>query len=306
MSDLQDQLREQLKKGLSLDEWYRVEGDVWVFQRPAKHIRQQGLIQAILLPVVLVFCWALLTALGSEDSNGVLIVGALWGVVLSVPGVIGVALGARKVLRCEAMSEASRAELDTRDATGRLRVRQPNGLIKFIALEHLVGSDVRTLLGRVPPTHGPELAALGERLAQASGLEFVDAGVGSMDRLGMSDKTAAMLCWLPFQGIWFLASVYYLFMGKDRPFVRSSAIQSLAWFGVTLMGLFLGAVMLAPAVALDTPLFAIPGGLVMSVFALGNLVVRGIGCWKGYRGEPWVAPGLRPLMVRLLPPRDDL
>ena len=294
-------IEQELQKHLNLDDWVRVDGSVWTFQRPAAHVKQQGLITAFVVPVVLGIVWVVLTALGSQDPNGVLLVGLLWAVLLGIPSAIAFLIGLRKFVRHEEISADSRRVLDVATATGKIRIRQPSALIKNLALERVEGGQVDTLLAKIPPTHAKSLKALGERVAAAMGTELIDTGVGSMDRFGMSDKTAGMLCWLPFQGIWAIASLWYLFSARDRPFVRSCAIQSLLWFPVTLVGCFLGAVLMAPAIALDMPVLAIPGGLVIGLFGIGNLVVRLIGCWKAYRGVPWVAPGLRPVMKRLMP-----
>ncbi|MCP4804434.1 MAG: hypothetical protein GY913_01555 [Proteobacteria bacterium] len=47
------ELQAQMKKAFSLESWVTIEGPIWTFQKPADHIKQQGLIMAIVLPVVM-------------------------------------------------------------------------------------------------------------------------------------------------------------------------------------------------------------------------------------------------------------
>ncbi|MCP4804433.1 MAG: hypothetical protein GY913_01550 [Proteobacteria bacterium] len=93
----------------------------------------------------------MLTAVGSGDPNGVVLVGLMWGVILAIPAFIGLVVGLRKVVKHKELSLASRRVLDVSSATGKLRIRQPNAMVKFIALERVEDAEVETLLAKVPP-----------------------------------------------------------------------------------------------------------------------------------------------------------
>ncbi len=106
---------------------------------------------------------------------------------------------------------------------------------------------------------------------------------------------------MPFQGIWLLASLYYLVKGKDRPFVRSSAIQSLVLFGLTRLGYaFFGVVFGGLSALTEHPaaIVGLVGGI--CVVAFSNRAIRAVGCFKALTGKPWVAPGLRRVTRRWL------
>lgn len=291
----------------SLSEWVRVENEIWTFQVPEAHVKKQGLIQAVLLPVVLGFIWLVLSALGSADGW---LVPALWGALLGPIALLGVVLGARKVMGAAQMSEDSRHVVDVAAKTvdgvavqpSQIQIRQPSVFLKFLALEVATAEGPRPLLVHIAPAQGPATAELGEELAGALRIPFADlAGARTAGRFGINDKTAGMLCWMPFQGIWLFASLFYLWKAKDRPFVRSCAIQSLTLFGFTLLGYaFFGLIFGGLSAATDHP--AAIGILILGIsgVALANLGIRAVGCWKSLRGEPWVAPGLRGVTRRWL------
>jgi len=290
-----------------LQGWITEDDGVFTVQIPEAHIRQQGIITAVVGPLAVGFLWIVLSALGYQEGWLVIV---FWGVIFVPLLLLMLGLGLRNLLDASGRSARSRHVLDTGARTldgvaievQGVQIRQPNRLLKFIAVEVVTPEGPRPFLENLTMHQGPAATELGERMAKGLGVPLSDlAGARSGDAFGMSDKTAAMLCWLPFQGIWLIASLYYLVRGKERPFVRSAAIQSLTLFGAMLLAYAViggGFGVLYALTDSDVMLIPLIGGVV--VIAFGNLIVRAIGCIQSLRGKPWVVPGLRRITRRWL------
>ncbi len=130
-----------------------------------------------------------------------------------------------------------------------------------------------------------------------------DAAIGPRKHL-IPDNTAAMLCYLPIQGIHIIASFYYLFAARDRPFVRFAAKQSLMQLGLTLVALIACGVGFGVPLAMmdvDGPkrltvtavVLIVLLALSLGVIAIGNIVAHIVACVRAQSGKLWVMPWLR-------------
>ncbi len=178
----------------NIDGWVVVEDGAWTFQVPQAHIRTQGRLQAILVPVLVLFLWGLFSALGYQDGW---LVPVFWGAVFGPVALLGLILGLRKAARSQQISEESRHVLDigagTLDGVAvsptAVQIRQPNRLVKFLALELATEQGPRPLLIRLNVQQGPASVKLGEEVAEALGVAFVDdAGARTGDVFGIATR----------------------------------------------------------------------------------------------------------------------
>ena len=117
------------------------------------------------------------------------------------------------------------------------------------------------------------------------------------DPLGFDDRTAALLCYLPAQGVFLIASLYYL-RAHDRPFVRFAALQCLRHTLLTIVVLVLVLGGLGPPTAYFAetslgPVFAVLLALALVAFAVWNFTAHVVACARAYRGVAWEMPWLR-------------
>lgn len=192
-----------------------------------------------------------------------------------------------------------------------VRVSRRPGLSGWSALE-LVRQDapVVTLNDRLQSLHAADVASHAAYVAQLIGAAPLAPSAASPPRL-FDDRTAAMLCYLPLQGIHVIASLYYLASAHDRPFVRFAAKQSLLQLAATMVSLVvLGVGLGVPLAIVSSAQREIPSlgialivalSLSLLVIALANVVAHLVACVRAYHGRAWVIPWLRPIAARWLP-----
>ncbi|MCB9697578.1 MAG: hypothetical protein H6738_12425 [Alphaproteobacteria bacterium] len=285
----------------------------------------QALLQIFLLPILSFL--VLLVVVGSAEGSGDVALGM--AVVLGPLTLLGMAWGAFGLARSGSVSTATRVEVDLgggvlRHARGEvplsrvrsLVLRQGNALQKWLWLGANVGvaseaaeggpyappsGESFGLLTRLPPTLGSEVGELGRALAADLGVELgVEGGVDRGNVLGMTPGTLAMLCYLPFQGIFLVVSVPTSFLSKD-PLVRFHARQSLVLFAVEVVALIVAVGLMVGVSLVHTEAGIVVGGLALLGVLAARLVVRIVACFKAARMQPFVLPGLSPVVARWLP-----
>jgi uncharacterized membrane protein len=154
---------------------------------------------------------------------------------------------------------------------------------------------------------GACLADPGYRRADAIGVD-VPEGASRVDAMGLTPNTAAMLCYLPIQGIFLVASIYYAITARDRPFVRFAALQSLVQVAAS------SGVLIVIVVSAGAPIALLDDGptrvvaIVLLVVLLVGFLVWNLGAHiyaasQAHKGKVWVMPWLRPIVQRWAPPR---
>jgi hypothetical protein len=288
------------------------EGDRLRLKVPVAVFRKVALPAILLAPAVfgLVLLFGLLTV--GDDIQGWVLSG-LCGLALS--GLVGL-VGVVGLFTASGRSEISGCTLDkgagtlTLNATGeviplgqlrRLRVNKTNVYLKFFALMADGPRGRLILLDDIPPGAAPELAQIGDAVGAFLGQPVeVESWVRSASSFSMDDHTASLFCWMPFQGLYLVFSLWYLLMAGGRPFVAFHARQSLAQLVLSLFGVGLsvasGAAVHFAGQAARLPqeagilAMALP---LMAVFGW-NLLSRLYMCWAAWKGQSAVLPWLRP------------
>jgi len=219
-------------------------------------------------------------------------------------------------------SERSRLEFDGQRWTVRrrgveqslttfvaVRARRPTRALKWWTLELVPHGGLApiTIYGNFAPRQREALQSYAGWLAAMLRLPLeADPALSTLDATGVDDRTAAMLCYLPIQGIFIGASLYYLLKGDKRPLVRFCARQSLCQF-------LLSTLLLLLIIALfGVPLALISEGPVRVVllvlltlslvgFVIWNIWAHILACSRAYRRVAWVMPWLGPVVRRWLP-----
>jgi uncharacterized membrane protein len=186
-----------------------------------------------------------------------------------------------------------------------LEIVQPNALLKWRVLQARVcGGAPVVLAERLTPRLFGEARAFAEPLASRMGspLDLPD-DVRSGDLVGLNDRHAAAFCYVPLQGIFIVASLWYVFQAKERPFVRYAAIQSLLQVAastvllVVCIGLTAGVVAGLDAAGSEPALSAVvlvPLWLAVLAFHLGSRVWATVQAVRGRATLfPWFIPILR-------------
>jgi hypothetical protein len=306
-----------------LDErWFARDGGRLVLAIPREELVRQGLRQLLVLPIGL--GGARLYAEVAEDPVLAWIVGgvlAALGIPLAILGVLGIARAGSRATRSRVVIDGGRIVHDTgtfpASAVTALVVRPQSRWLKFLALD----AELRTppadapdpftapaegrvrLLAQVPPTAGPELAGIGREIARALGVDLrVEGGVDRQTALGIPPGTLAMLCYLPFQGIFLVASIGVLVARPADPLVRFHARQSLALFAAELGAFAVAFAVLGVALAaLGDEAGLVVGLVAVGVVAIGRLGLRIVACLRASKLEPWLVPGLGRWTARWLP-----
>ncbi len=233
----------------------------------------------------------------------------LWGLALIVFGGPLSRRGAVTFDRARGVAIASGVEHSLAGVT--VRVRKLEGLSGWNTIELWRGeARIATVHDRLQPMHASDVTAHAEYLSQLLGdapvVAAPDAAFGPTPHRLINDNTAAMLCYLPVQGVHLIASLYYVFAAHDRPFVRFAAKQSLVQLGVTF------AALIVFGCAFGIPLALVGEGSLqvvlivllatsLGVIGIGNLVAHVVACVRAQSGRAWVMPWLRPLVTKWLP-----
>lgn len=308
----------------SAETYVRGDSQGFVLCNPVRDFVIQGLLVTFLMPVLFV-CLGILALIMAGPMAEQTAVLALIGGGVAVCAAASVLVGLVTVLTARRRSLRSEVLLDLRahqiitprgesvdwSSVSAVVVHKPNPLLKWwgVSLERPDARPV-LLLGRLPPSRGPAIAALGRFVAIHLGVEpEIPARLESPTSLGLAPTTAGVLCYLPIQGIFLLASPIFLVTSKD-PFVRFCAIQS-------LLQLALAMVLLVPVLACGGVMSALEHvvpmwvtvvvlGSVLVVFQAWRVIARGYACYQAYKGRAWVMPWLAFVVRRWLPPPPDV
>jgi len=298
----------------TLRAYVRCSGHEIELRVPAWHWAWRGLLVALALPPLIV----LLALLVSLDDEGV----AAPSVVLA--GLAGLAFvsGVLLALLSPLLSRRTLTRIDFAQGvltTARspypvelgtlagLYLARPSKLGVFFELRarRLGAPDVR-LLGPLVPKHSHDATALASWLGARLNVPVDVSGVDAPAVSSTSDQLAGVLCYLPIQGVFLIASLYYLFAARRRPFVRFCAIQSLSQFGFSLLVLTLILLALGLPLGLSDPsplqtllIVLLAGSL--GLFWLWNFGAHAYACWAAYKGRLWVMPWLGFWVRRFLP-----
>ena len=200
-----------------------------------------------------------------------------------------------------------------------VRVRKLEGITGWNAIELWRGATKVAIVNeRLQPQHRRDIATHVEylgRLLDAPVVAAPDAAIGPANKHAIADNTAAMLCYLPFQGIHLVASLYYVFAARERPFVRFAAKQSLLQLAFTFVALFVFGVGFGVPLAISADgerelsglsiVFIVLLALSLGAVAIGNVVAHIVACLRAYSGRAWVIPWLSPISARWLPPPTE-
>ncbi|MCB9675511.1 MAG: hypothetical protein H6737_10370 [Alphaproteobacteria bacterium] len=296
----------------------------WVLVVPRRHLLVQAGLQLFAVPVLAGVLLLPLSIL--VDGEPVLV--AIAAVGCGLLALLGIAMGAVGALRSSGISARSRVEVDV-DAgvlrwdgseipTARIQglvVEKGSPVTKWLVLRARLGpagsvedgpfappaTTVVPLLSKLPPGLGPDAVELARELGEQLGVGVeVRGGVDRVSAIGLSPGNIAMLCYLPVQGVFLLASIGTLVASGD-PVLRFHAKQSLVLFGVEMVAI-------ASAIALGGAVMLVhidAGAAVMGLALLGvvvaRLVVRIGACFKASGVEPFVIPGLGGLVSRWVP-----
>lgn len=298
-----------------------VEGTDVVVRRSRQMYVVRGLLGVFLLPILFGLLLVLVAVgftdgTGSEDTwTGIWIAlssfGVLWGLGLLV-------LSGWLSRRNEVRFDRARALVLHKGASHPFEglavgVRGRPGLGGWNILElHRQGVPVVVVDDRIAGPHADDLARHAEYLGRLLGSAPVavapGAAYGAQGQKLFDDKTAAMLCYLPLQGIHLVASLYYVSSARSRPFVHFAARQSLLQTGVTMLALLVCGVGFGVPLALvsagsrELPVMAIVFIALLSIslllIAIANVVGHLVACVRAYRGVTWIMPWLRWIVRR--------
>lgn len=194
-----------------------------------------------------------------------------------------------------------------------IRLSQPNPLSAFRFLEATrAGAAPIVLLGPIVTKHVTDATALATWLGTTLRVPVDPALVNPTTPVtnADADRFPAMLCYFPIQGIFIIASLYFLATaGKRRPFVRFCAIQSLSQVAFSIVVLALILVALGAPVALldDSPVrvvLIVILALALTGFWFWNFGAQLYACYSAYKGRAWVMPWLGFWSRRFLPGRE--
>lgn len=259
---------------------------------PAAAYRSRGLRVGVILPLVWLFLGAYFAVASELGTPAMAVAGGL--------AVLSAAWGAFIAVGADAASAATRITIGA-DGTLTLRGGRslPPGTVRSLRIvppasaKLAVVADTAAgpleILGDIPVTDGARAKPVAEWLGAALGVAADTRA--APNALGWSPNNFAMLCYMPVQGIWLVASIFALVASAD-PFVRFAGKQSLAFYvvsGVLLAVVLAAAVGIGLATSSEVALIA---GIMVGV---GLMLARlGVGLYAGmqaYRGVTWVIPG---------------
>lgn len=293
-----------------------LERDQVTLRVPPADYRKRALVLVLALPALLLGLAVLVgLQIGLQDGDAlwaILFVGAAAGsAACLVAGGVMLALAGFLSRRSHVVLDLSRRRLRPSpsgpelswDEVAAVAVVHPAPLLKWWRLQARTRDGrVIPLRRRLPPAAADEAEALAEWCGELLGVPVeVPAELGDQDALGLSGRWAAVLCYLPLQGIFLIASLYALATGRDRPFVRFCAKQSLAHFVASVVVMLLCLALGAPPLALaGSPVGrGVAAGwlaLLLVGFLVWNVGARIVACVRAWRGQVWVMPWLAPLV----------
>ena len=287
---------------------------------PREYVRR-GLLTLFLVPVLLFLLLGLLWVLVSGQTDSAvpeLPFEVIWLVISAASACVGLwrlASAKRSSAQSTLQFDASRWSVRKQglelplNGFACVSARRPSKMLKWSLLELVPhpGGTPLTVYERFEPRHNQELTQYAHWIAARLRLPVqIEPELARGGAYRMDEKSAAMLCYLPLQGIFLAASVYYVLKGDQRPLVRFCARQSLC------QTLFSFVTLLAALVVFGVPVALLSDGpariaaivllsVALGAFAIWNLWAHILACSRAYKGKPWVMPWLRPIVRRWLP-----
>ncbi|MBK7581266.1 MAG: hypothetical protein IPI67_13760 [Myxococcales bacterium] len=286
------------------------------FAVPARHWAFRGILLALALPPL----FALLAVLAGLDEDGV----SVPSVVLAGIAGLSFVLGLLLALVSPLLAARTRTRIDfgrgfvftarspypvSLSAFTQLEVERQDRVSGFLELRaHRTDGPALKLLGPLLPKHATEAAELAHWLGATLNVPVSTPALPSVGAASSSsDSLAGLLCYLPIQGVFIIASLYYLFAARGRPFVRFCAIQSLSQLGfsiatlaIILLGLGVPLALADPS-PLQTALIVLLA-ITLTLYWLWNFAAHAYACYSAYKGRLWVMPWLGFWVRRFLPP----
>lgn len=238
-------------------------------------------------------------------------IGALAAAVLALYGMVRMATARSRVARgvvtidlSERLLERANRTVDVLRGVASVRVRSVRWPWPGLALE-LAHEDRRTTpLLRVPRSEGRAIGSAAAHLADALGVDadMPMAARSARPLIPRDPRLASALCYLPIDGLFVAASLFYLMTSLD-PLVRFSAKQSLALFALSLLALPLFVGCCGVPFAAIVPGDLVPAALASSVIVWigARIAIRTMAAMRAHRGVVWIQPWLAPLTRRWAP-----
>lgn len=295
-----------------------------VFVPRSLYVKKGLLLLCALLPLLCVLTFLLFgTLVGEENAAAEPVFAAGFFFMSSASALAGlVMIGASGALsrRWDTTLDRATGQITTprapypipSDAVHGVRVSRGKGLSDWatIALVDASGRPLVVLHDRLASGHARDTAWVASTRATFLGLPGPAPSHAIAGPFGStSENQAAALCYLPIEGIFVFASVYYLLSARNRPSVRFAAIQSLAQLAASIVVLFV------ILVAGGVPVALLPDGIarwvavavlaaLLVAFFVWNVVARIVATARAYRGRTWIMPWLAPLVRRCAPPAE--
>lgn len=303
-----------------------VEGVDVVVRRSRRLYVVRGLLAVIALPILFGLLMLLLGVGMLDGETSIEPLAALWFGLSGLSLLFGVGLIAlsgplsrRGVVRFDRTRGVVLAGGAAHPFPGlEVRVREREGLNAWRAIElHRQGHVIATLHDRLQSIHTREIAAASEYVACLLGADPPTPSPSLAGPLALSsdDRTSAMLCYLPFQGVNLMASLWFVFQAKNKPFVQFAAKQSLSQMGTTAVGVVAVSVLFGVPLAvvasgethlsIASTILIVALGISLLAIAIANFGACITACVRAYRGQVWVIPWLRPIVTKWLPPSSE-
>ena len=287
-----------------MKDWVSRVDQVWTFQVPVAEVRKRGLINLFFIPVLCGLLALLLTLMFGPGSEWVVVP------LCGLGALAGMAQGLLFLVTADKRSQDSRVvyDLQANNLDGRrlapvqkIEVLQPSTWLKFLEIRLVTSEGHHALVERIAPKQGKEALAIAQDLGRELGVPVEDVGgVTDTGVLGLNTNHAGAACYFPVQGIFLIASVALLIISR-KPAIRFHAIQSLTVFALFLFAILLVVGVGAGAMAVDEGAGVVVLVLGLLGVALPRLVLRFVLCWKAWKGQLWIVPGLGFWMRRWLP-----
>jgi uncharacterized membrane protein len=276
----------------------------------------------LLLPPLVVLLGvlvALMLGLRADQTTAWVVLGAFVALGCLVPILIGgvqVATAGIRSRRSTVLLDSGRRTIERNGVhllawadVAAVYAHKPNAATKWWAISVRTGvGDSVMLLGRLPPSRSKAIQAAAAEVARELDVEVDTPPELTGATGGLSPHTAGALCYLPFQGIFLLASVWFGLFSQNR-FVKFCAYQSLLQFVVAMVLLVpvLGGCALMVAVfedQLHPGLLGAGMALLLVPYQIWRVGTRLVACWRAYKGRAWVMPWLG-FVIRRWAPEED-
>jgi len=295
-----------------------------VLRNPPRDFVVQGLLVLMLLPVLTILLGvlvALMLGLQADQTAGWIAIGAFVGLGC----LTWVLLGGGQILTAGFRSRRSTILLDSGRRTierngvhlldwadvAAVYAHKPSAATKWWAISVRTGVGESVLLvKRLPPSRSKTIQAAAAEVARLLDAELeAPPELTGATTLGLSPHASGALCYLPFQGIFLMASVWFALFSQNR-FAKFCAYQSLLQFVLAMVLLVpvLGACALMVVLLEDRVHPGLLGaGMAMLLvpYQIWRVTTRIVACWRAFKGRAWVMPWLGFVTRRWLPEEID-